>query len=117
MIGRTILFLVVVALPACNDPCPSGVFGCEVDEQCGPGALPPGRCLDDHESGKVCAFYFHICPTKLQWMYCAGANGKRSSWAGRCVRPEFIPGFDASTPAVVPDMSINLDGGDDGGPS
>jgi len=106
--------LVIIASGCQNPACDNGVYSCELDEECQFGGQPPGRCLDDHETGKVCALYFYTCPTKLQWDYCAGRNDKRSSWAGRCVRPEFIPGFDASTGA--PDMSVSV-GGDDGGPT
>ena len=96
MLARGTLIALLLLAAACERPaCDYGVFSCELDEECHLYGRPPGRCLDDHETGRICAVYFDTCPTKLQWDYCGGTNGNRSSWAGRCVRPEFIPGYDA----------------------
>ena len=94
---RFVVWLVLLSVASFCTGCPSdrcdGEYrSCEVDDQCWPAFLPPGRCLDDHETGRICALYFSGCPTQLRWSDCGGANGKKSSWAGRCVRPEFISG-------------------------
>ena len=109
------LTLLVVTCAGCvRDPCEDRYFSCTNDRQCHPPELPPGYCLDDGETGKICADYFDNCPTHYRWRECAGTNGKHSSWAGRCVRPWQLPdlGTDGLADAApVPiDMSVELDG-------
>ena len=106
MIGMWLFFAACYA----DDRCGGDYGGCTNDEQCHLNNAPYGRCLDDHETGRICAFYWFTCPTKLQWAECGGAPGHKSSWAGRCVRPEFLgdagmkdaePVADASTEAGI----------------
>ena len=112
---RATCFLALV-LAACGsaDYCDEMYTSCEVDEDCQPGPLPPGKCLDDRSVGRICALYFYSCPTKLRWSECAGMNGIRSPWAGRCVRPEFLPDGGSDDGGALVDQSASVEAGGGG---
>lgn len=82
---------------------------CENDRECELVTTPYAKCLDDHDVGRVCARYFRTCPTMLRWDDCAGFDGQRSVWAGRCVRPEFLPDAASGDPAAAPDAGAGAD--------
>jgi len=105
---RALCVLLALWLLGCEreDSCYGRYFSCIDDEDCAPGNLPPGKCLDDRETGRICALYFYNCPTMLQWDECAGAGDRKSSWAGRCVRPEFLP--DAGGAPAPPDAGTDM---------
>ena len=116
MRGLLLLTVTALALLGCNDPCHGLILNCGEDWQCHYGGLPPGLCLDDRATGRICAVYFDGCPTKLKWEECGGVNGVRSPWAARCVRPEFLPDMARDDGGALPDagtseMSAGVDGG------
>ena len=110
---RLLLLLLLLMAPACEkeDRCAGIYRSCTEDEDCELATAPGARCLDDRETGYVCVYYLATCPTMLQWAQCAGKDDRKSSWAGRCVRPEFLPDS-ATFHDGGPDMStMSTDGG------
>jgi hypothetical protein len=103
-----LMVVLLVAAGCVRDRCYK-YYSCNRHSQCRTPQLPPGLCLDDRETGFVCAYYFDVCPTKLEWDECGGNGDRKSSWAGRCVRPEYIPdlGTDGSPPP--PDLAVEVD--------
>ena len=99
------------ALAGCfsEDGCDGHYTSCEVDEECQGAGLPPGRCLDDRATGRVCGFYYDICPTKLRWYACAGNGETKSPLADYCVRPEYLPDLGTDAAPAQPDMSTVFD--------
>ena len=104
-----ILPLLIATLPASGCLIQRCVnhYDCQVDEECGYGGRPIGRCLDDHVTGFICAYYFEGCPTNLKWNECGGKQDTdiASPLADYCVRPEYIT--DAARPA---DLGAAADG-------
>jgi hypothetical protein len=113
--------IILLVLTACgeDDFCIGRYQTCEFDEVCAIGPLPTGKCLDDGITGRSCAFYVQSCPTThLQWAACAGREGMTSPWAGRCVRPEFLPDAGDLDGGIAQDAGADMSAAsDDGGPS
>ena len=89
---RPLLFIASIILwGACGEPDFCDWYAtCVDDDDCHPPTQPRGKCLNDGVVGQICGIYHDSCPTKLRWYECGGTNGKKSPWAGRCVRVEFL---------------------------
>ena len=108
LVALPVLWLVSGCEPS-DELCPDVYLTCDDDRDCEQVTTPYAKCLDDHDVGRVCARYFLTCPTMLRWNDCAGSNGRRSVWAGRCVRPEFLPDAATGDLATPPDAGADAD--------
>ena len=99
----------VAMLAGCpEDSCDGHYTSCTIDDECQRAGLPPGKCLDDRATGRVCGFYYEACPTKLRWYRCGGNGDKKSPLADYCVRPEYLPDMGADAAPLL-DMSAAFD--------